>query len=65
MFNVMVTCSTNVSGVNSRVSSFANRCIDAWNNLSDGVVCAPFVLVFKYRLKSFLLTNDCTTCTKF
>ena len=39
------------SHVNCRVFSFANRCSDVWNSLSDDVVCAPSVPVFKYRLK--------------
>jgi len=30
------------SRVNCRVFSFANRCIDARNSLSDDVVCSPF-----------------------
>jgi len=37
-----------------RVFGFANRCIDAWNSLSDDVVCAPSVPVFKYRLSVLL-----------
>ena len=38
------------SRVNGRLFSFANRCIDAWNSLSDDVVCAPSVLDF-YRAR--------------
>ena len=41
------------SRVNCRHFSFANRCIDAWNSLSDDVVCAPSVPVFKGRLVCF------------
>ena len=44
--------------VNCRVFSFANRCIDAWNSLSDDVVYAPSVPVFKYRLKRFFLREQ-------
>ena len=42
------------SRVNYRVFSFASRCIDAWNSLSDDVDCAPSVPVFKYHLKRFI-----------
>jgi len=37
------------SRLNCRLFSFANRCIDAWNSLSDDDVCAPSVPVFKCR----------------
>jgi len=49
------------SRVNCRVFSFANRCIDAWNSLSDDVVCAPSLPVFKYCLKRFLTSNGFTS----
>jgi len=38
-----------------------HRCVDAWNSLSDDVVCAPSVSVFKYRLKRFLMGNGFTS----
>jgi len=41
------------SRVNCRVFSFPNGYIDAWNSLSDDVICASPAPVFKRRLKRF------------
>ena len=38
------------SRVNCLAFSFANRCIDAWNSLDNGVLCASSVQAFKRRL---------------
>ena len=43
------------SRVNCRAFSFANRCIDAWNNLDSDVLCASSVQSFKRRLKYVLI----------
>jgi len=42
----------NFSRVNCRAFSFANRCIDVWNNLENDIVTAPSLYSFKVRLKS-------------
>ena len=39
------------SRVNSRAFSFANRCTDAWNSLSNADVYSSSVCVFNSRLK--------------
>jgi len=41
----------NCSRVNCRVFSFANRCIDVWNNLENDIVTAPSLYLFKVGLK--------------
>ena len=39
------------SRVNCRAFSFANRCIDVWNNLENDIVTAPSLYSFKAVLK--------------
>jgi len=41
----------NISRVNCRAFSFANRCIDVWNNLENNIVTAPSLYSFKAGLK--------------
>jgi len=40
-----------LGGCIGRAFSFANRCIDVWNNLENDIVTAPSLYSFKAGLK--------------